>query len=252
MIRKLLSAVLVLTTLTTFTACSGTSYSSKETTESSSTGKYWPTPDKIIALTFDDGPSTDCMVEILDILAEYDAKATFFVIGKKINEYTARIVKRAFDEGHEIGNHSYNHLAMATLTEQEILDEVARCQDAVSTITGVAPHWFRAPYGSIDDRMYQLIQMPFAGYAASAGDGTPGSNAYDRAYRITTGAYDGAICLLHCYTGCTETVEALKMILPQLKEQGYEFVTISELFDRVGDVPNAVPGVKIPDNKPLT
>lgn len=248
MFRKLLSAVLA---LMTFTACSTTPERPQSDTQPSSTGEIWPTPDKLIALTFDDGPSLDVMPEILDTLAEYDAKATFFIVGRNINAYTTPILKRAFDEDHELGNHSQNHLAMAQLTEQEILDEVSLCQDAITQITGTAPHWFRAPYGSIDDRMYQLIPMPFAGYGASAGDGSPGSNAYDRAYQITSNAYDGAICLLHCYTGCKETAEALKMILPQLKEQGYEFVTISELFDRVGDVPGATPGLKIPDNKSL-
>lgn len=211
-----------------------------------------PQPDKIIALTFDDGPSTKTMVQVLDLLAQYNAKATFFVIGSKINSSTKPILQRAVDEGHELANHSMNHLEMATLTEEEILYEYNACQEAVKEAVGIDMYFFRAPFGSIDDRMYRLIQAPFMGYGPAAGDGTIGSIAADRAFRVTSKAYDGAIVLMHCFQGNSETVEALKTILPELASQGYEFVTLTELFTRDGgSVPGPTPGVKIPDNKPI-
>ena len=209
-------------------------------------------PDKMIALTFDDGPSTKTMVEVLDLLKQYDAKATFFVIGRKINANTQPVLQRAVDEGHEIANHPMNHQKTAELTDEEIRAEFEDCQKAVLDAVGVEMYYFRAPYGSIDDRMYEIIQAPFMGAAISTGDGTIGSLAADRAWRATSNAYDGAIVLFHCFQGNDETVTALETVLPELKAQGYEFVTLTELYTRNGgEVPVATPGIKFKDNKPL-
>ena len=205
-----------------------------------------------MALTFDDGPSKTTMAEILDILAEYDAKATFFIIGNKINSATLPILQRAVDEGHELGNHGMNHLEMAELTDDEIRSEYFDCQDAVKQAVGVEMYYFRAPFGSVDDRMFQIIQTPFINSGAKAADGTIGSIAADRAWRVTSGAYDGCIIGMHCFQGNSETVEALKTILPELKAQGYRFVTVSELFTECGyEIPVATPGIRFTDNKPL-
>jgi peptidoglycan/xylan/chitin deacetylase (PgdA/CDA1 family) len=100
--------------------------------------------------------------------------------------------------------------------------------------------------------MYQLIPAPFMGAGESAGDGTIGSIAADRAWKVTSNAYDGAIVLMHRFQGNDETVEALKTILPELKAQGYQFVTLTELFTLSGNpIHDAIPGVKITDNKSL-
>lgn len=224
--------------------------SSADTTQTEAAAS-WPEPDKLIALTFDDGPSRTTMVQVLDILSEYDAKATFFVIGKNINDTTLPVMERAIAEGHEIGNHSMNHLHMADLTEEEILTEYNECQRIVKETFDLDMHFFRAPYGSIDDRMYNLIQAPFMG-GVSTGDGTIGSIAADRAWKATSGAYDGAIIVMHCFQGNGETVEALKTVLPELKAQGYKFVTLTQLYEEAGyEIPGPTPGVKIKDNKPI-
>lgn len=216
------------------------------------TTEGFPEPDKLIALTFDDGPSTRTMVEVLDLLEQYDAKATFFVIGRKINSETLPVLQRAVDEGHEIANHTMNHQKTAELTEEEILAEYEDCQKAVLDAVGVEMYFFRAPYGSIDDRMYRLIQAPFMGAAVSTGDGTIGSIAADRAWKATSNAYDGAIVLFHCFQGNDETVLALQTVLPELKAQGYKFVTLSQLYLEAGyEIPEATLGVKFRDNKPL-
>ena len=216
------------------------------------TATQWPNPDKMIALTFDDGPSTETMVQVLDLLKQYDAKATFFLIGKKINASTTPVLQRAVDEGHELANHSMNHLKMAELSDAEIIAEYTNCQRAVKDAVGVDMYYFRPPFGSLDDRMYQLIESPFIGAAVTCGDGTIGSIAADRAYKTLSGVYDGAITLMHCFQGNSETVEALAMVLPELKAQGYQFVTLSELYTLAGyDIPAAIPGAKYRDNKPL-
>lgn len=251
-IFKIISLSLALLFLT---GCGGRAPSEtpEPSTESpTETTNGWPEPDKVIALTFDDGPSTETMVQVLDLLTQYDAKATFFVIGKKINGSTTPVLQRAVDEGHEIGNHSMNHLHMAELTEEEILAEFNDCQQAVKDAVGVDMYYFRAPFGSIDDRMYRLIPAPFMGAGVSAGDGTIGSIAADRAWKVTSNAYDGAIVLMHCFQNNTETVEALKTILPELKAQGYEFVTLTELFTgNGGEVPAPTPGTKFLDNSTI-
>lgn len=198
------------------------------------TTSAYPEPDKLIALTFDDGPSRTTMVEVLDLLKEYDAKATFFVIGRKINASTRSVLQRAVDEGHELGNHSYSHLHMADLTEEEIFKEYEDCQKAVYDAVGVEMYYFRAPFGSVDERVRRLVPAPFMKYGASAGDGTNESIAEDRSYRVLSKAYDGCIVLFHCFEGNDPTVEALRTVLTELKKQGYKFVTLTQLYEESG------------------
>lgn len=245
---KLLSISLALLLLGGCAQPGATSTPSEENPQT----ETYPEPDKIIALTFDDGPSTQTMVQVLDLLAEYDAKATFFVIGNNINSRTIPVLQRAVDEGHELGNHTMSHKKTAELTDEEITYEYFNCQQAVLDAVGVEMYFFRAPFGSIDERMYSIIPAPFMGAAISTGDGTIGSIAADRAWRATSQAYDGAIVLMHCFQGNSETVEALKTVLPELKSQGYRFVTLSELYTEADyEIPAPTPGVKFLDNKPI-
>ena len=232
---------------------SPTGISSDSANTEATTSGSWPVPDKIIALTFDDGPSTKTMVEILDLLKEYDAKGTFFLVGKKIDNTTIPILERAVKEGHEFGNHSMNHFKMKTLTDDEVLSEIAQCQKAVKDAVNVDMYFFRPPHLSISPQMYDLIQMPFIGAGISAGDGRINSSiAADRAWKVTSNAYDGAIVVMHCMQNNDATVEALKTILPELKAQGYEFVTVTELFTRNGgEAPVPIHGVHYRDNKPI-
>lgn len=192
------------------------------------TASRYPKADKLIALTFDDGPNVH-MGTMLDALAQYDAKATFFVIGRKINSDSAVYIERAVQEGHEIGNHSFNHVKLTELSEQEILDEINKTQDAVYQITGIAPRWFRSPFGASNEQTTALIKMPRAGYGISVGDGSNSNSADERYLRLINGAYDGAIVLIHV-NGIS--AEVLPQMLETLKMQGYEFVTVSELFAR--------------------
>ena len=199
----------------------------QEATTVETTSRY-PEPDKLVALTFDDGPNVH-MGTMLDVLAQYDAKATFFVIGKKITAETTTYIERAAQDGHEIGNHSFNHVRLTELTEQGVLDEINMTQDAVAQITGVAPVWFRTPFGRSNDQIKALINMPRAGYAVSVGDGSNDNTADDRYLRLMNGVYDGAIVLMHAND---ITAGVLPQMLEALKLQGYEFVTVSELFAR--------------------
>ena len=204
----------------------------------------YPPADKLIALTFDDGPDSS-MDTIVRVLADYDAKATFFVIGKLINDQTAKVIRYAHEQGHEIGNHGFAHVDMTQLTEAEILSEIPQTQNAVEEITGTAPVWYRPPFLAANTVTYLLIDMPHAGHGLSAKDGSNNNSAEERHQLIVSGAYDGAIALLHCNS---ITASVLPQILSDLRQQGYEFVTVSELFARVGKDPTAKKNILYQDN----
>ncbi|MCM1333801.1 MAG: polysaccharide deacetylase family protein [Bacteroides sp.] len=193
---------------------------------------------KVIALTFDDGPNTTTTNEVLDVLEKYGIKASFFLIGNNIDEESAKSVKRAYDMGCEIGNHSRSHSYMDKMTVEEIAEEVESVNEKIIEITGEAPTFFRPPYIAVNDKMFETIEMPFiAGYGAN--DWEDRIPAEKRAEMVLRQAKDGAIILLHDAKGNTKTVEALDTIIPALQAEGYEFVTISEVFRARGAEPKA-------------
>ncbi len=189
--------------------------------------------DKIIALTFDDGPNLTTTNAVLAKLEEYDIVASFFLIGDNITgnetEGSARVVKKAYDMGCEINSHSRTHSNMTELTPEEIKAEMDYTSDKITEITGEPPHFFRPPYIAVNDTMYETIELPFiAGYGAN--DWEDSVSADERAEKVLAQAKDGAIILLHDASGNTKTVEALDTIIPALQKDGYSFVTVSELF----------------------
>lgn len=216
-------------------AAPATDNSTTEATPTESTSPY-PVPDKLIALTFDDGPDLD-MDLMLDTLAEYDAKATFFVIGRKVAG-NAKYLARAHEEGHEIGSHSFSHERMTEKTEAEILEEISKTQTAVADVTGVEPVWYRPPFLAANDFTFSLIKMPHAHCGVSFDDGKNDTLGEHRKYMVLSKVYDGAIVLGHVND---ITAEILADLLHELKLQGYEMVTISELFARKGITPEVGP-----------
>ena len=193
-------------------------------------------PDKLIALTFDDGPNTYTTPKVLDLLEQYDAKASFFLIGDKITDESAQVARRAYDMGCEIDSHSKTHSDMTQMTYDDIVAEMTYVNEAVYGITGEYPKFFRPPYLNVNDTMYEAIEIPFiTGFSSS--DSNSSLTADDVTQNVLNAAKDGAIILMHDFYGNDKTVEALGTILPTLADQGYEFVTLSELFSRRGEVP---------------
>lgn len=201
-----------------------------------SAGTAYAEETKLIALTFDDGPNTTTTNEVLDILEEYHAKASFFLIGDNINAESAVSVKRAYDMGMEIDNHSKTHSNMSKMTPEEIQTEIAYVDDKVSEIIGEPTKFFRPPFIDTSDTMYDAIEIPFI-CGIDCQDYMPNVTAEERAEYILNGAKDGVIVLLHDAAGNTQTVDALKIAMPELVKQGYEFVTLTELFERQGETP---------------
>ncbi len=191
---------------------------------------------KLIALTFDDGPNTTTTNEVLDTLEEYNAKASFFLIGDNINAESAVTVKRAYSMGMEIDNHSRTHSNMSKMSAEELKAEISFVDEKVNEIIGENTKFFRPPFIDVSPSMYEAIEQPFI-CGIDCKDYMENVSAQDRADFILNGAKDGVIVLLHDAAGNNKTVEALKILMPQLIEQGYEFVTLTELFERQGETP---------------
>ncbi len=187
---------------------------------------------KYCSLTFDDGPNLGhdtTMNDMLDILEKYNIKASFFLIGNKINKENEKVIKRAFDMGCDIENHSWTHPDMAKLTREEILDEYNKCDEAIIKITGKKPEFFRPPYISVSNLMHEVIDTPFiCGHGCR--DWEPEVSADERIKLMEEGTKDGVLYLLHVMEGNTNTLKALETFIPELLTQGYTFVTVPEMF----------------------
>lgn len=186
---------------------------------------------KIVALSFDDGPNTETTVKMLDVLKKHNVRASFFVIGKNINEESAVIMQRAHNEGHDIENHSKTHCAMPTLTADSIKAEIEYTSSLVEKYVGERPQFFRPPYIAVDRKMFDAIDLPFI-CGEGSDDWISEVSADQRYEKMLASARDGLIYLLHDFVGNDNTVEAVDRIIPILKERGYEFVTVRELFRR--------------------
>lgn len=202
------------------------------------------TDEKLLALTFDDGPDEDFTPQILDILKKYNIKATFYVIGEKV-QYNKKIIKREYEEGHEIGNHTYTHINVAKQSYNKIKKEIGDTQSAVKSVTGVYPKTFRPPYRAISKDMCEIIKdnnmnIVLWSYVDARDWENPG--ACSIAKTIENGVQNGCIILLHDYNKIrnpkSQTIEALESIIPDLLQKGYKFVTISELIEHLEESTN--------------
>lgn len=180
---------------------------------------------KMIALTFDDGPNYNTN-KVLEVLEEYNVPATFFVLGSKIkgNEH---IIKRIKESGSEIANHTYNHKILTRLTEVEVRKEIASTSNQIYKVTGEYPTLLRPSYGIINKKVKLLADTPIIIWDIDTLDWKY-HNSKKIAGRVLSKAKDGSVVLMHDVYSSTSN--ALKIIIPELKERGYTFVTVSELF----------------------
>ena len=185
---------------------------------------------KLISLTFDDGPTIGITDQILDILEENRARASFFLIGQQITPDTEYLMKRAVSLGCSIENHTKSHPSLPELSDEEIKAEVKFTTDKIVEVIGEAPKFFRPPYINVDDRMYDLIDLTFiCGHGCE--DWVPEVTAKERAEKILEAAKDGVIILVHDMKNNENTVEAVKTVIPLLQKEGYEFVNVREIFE---------------------
>lgn len=186
---------------------------------------------KKIALTFDDGPHPKHTAEILDILAENGIKATFFVVGKLGIEHP-ELVQREIDEGHEVASHTWSHPNVASLTEEGITNELLETEEFLASL-GYKPKLFRPPEGKCGENVLRAaasFDYDVILWTVDTRDWahTPSSKIVEN---VLSNTRPGSIILCHDFVAYeSPTPTALREIIPKLKENGYEFVTVSELL----------------------
>ncbi|WP_435113831.1 polysaccharide deacetylase family protein [Nocardiopsis synnemataformans] len=184
---------------------------------------------KCVALTFDDGPGehTD---RLLDSLAEYDAHATFYVLGSLVDEFPAP-VERMAEEGHELGNHTWKHDDLAKMSADEIRKDIERTNAAVREVTGSDPLTIRPPYGSLNGTVRKTVEQPLVLWDVDTLD-WKSRDSEDVSSEALDNTVPGSVVLFH---DIHETsVEAIPDVLAGLHRQGYHFVTVSDIFGYQG------------------
>ena len=190
------------------------------------------TDEKVVALTFDDGPHPEYTNQVLDLLEQYGAKGTFFVVGQLADE-SPQVVLRMYEDGHEIANHTYTH--PFTKSVPKIMKEIKQTNDTIYSITGNSPNLFRPVEGQYTDALVnEVIKEGFKIVMWSWHQDTedwkdPGVN--NIVTKVLEGTEEGDVILFHDGGGNRQqTVKALEKILPELKNRGYKFITISEMI----------------------
>lgn len=190
---------------------------------------------KYVCLSFDDGPNNvgndNTMNDMLDILEKHNIPASFFLIANKITEENKKVILRACKMGCDIQNHTWSHPAMADLPEEQIKEEFQKCDDIIFEITGKRPEFFRPPFISVSEKMYECISLPFI-CGCGCSDWEADKDADYRYKKMLEDAQNGVIYLLHVMEGNLATLQAVDRIIPVLKEQGYEFVNLPDLFKK--------------------
>ena len=204
------------------------------------------TTDKLVCLTFDDGPYAPVTNKILDTLEKYHAKATFFVVGDRADTYSDEI-KRAADMGCEIGSHTYSHVNLTTLSVQEMEKEIKKSRGAISKIAHKKVTILRPPEGGTNETVKANVGMPLVMWSVDSRD-WESRNADKEFQTVMDNVYDGSIVLMHDLYPAT--ADAVARIVPELAKQGYRFVTFSELM-KIREV-DVEPGEKYFDATPQT
>ncbi len=187
----------------------------------------------IIALTFDDGPSKYTK-QIVDLLKKYNCNATFFVLGNKVKIYKDTI-KESISNGNEIGNHSYNHKWLSRLKIEDIKEQINKTQDILKEEVNYTPILLRPTYGSVNKKIRNNTNLEIVLWNVDTLDWKIKSSK-KIADRSLSQIKDRSIILMH--DTHERTYEALKIMIPKLIDEGYQFVTISELnkINKISDI----------------
>ncbi len=184
-------------------------------------------PEKVIALTFDDGPYTPVTMRILDALEPYGAHATFFVVGNRIRNYSECII-REINLGCEVGDHTWSHQTLTRLSGEGVSSAINQCADAVYELTGIRPTIMRPCGGSYNSTVSANVGMPMILWSIDTNDWKY-KNSQHVINEVLNYAKDGDIVLMHDLY--ETTADAVEVIVPALEEAGFTLVTISELAE---------------------
>lgn len=191
---------------------------------------------RLIAFTFDDGP-TDKTDELLDVFENFNASnpdftahATLFTIGNKISGGNSATLQRAVSMKFELGNHTFSHSDLTKLSDEKVIEELKKTDDALKIFDGKAFHLVRPAGGHADDRVLSLYETTFINWtnALDSSDWHDSTTENDIYNKITSNLLDGGIVLLH--QGYDQSVKAVKRLLPDLKARGFQVVSVSELI----------------------
>lgn len=194
-----------------------------------------PNAKGLIALTFDDGPHPRYTRQILDILKKEGIKATFFVIGENIGYYDEGIVADIISNGHELGNHTFNHEHTKNMTNEAFYRDVKACHELIKEKYGYEMKIFRPPEGYVDEKVKNIakeLDYSIIIWSIDTKDWEHvGSDLI--VGNIEKNASDGDIILMHDYVSKPNTtIGALEQVIKNLKSEGYKFVTVSELIEQ--------------------
>jgi peptidoglycan/xylan/chitin deacetylase (PgdA/CDA1 family) len=189
---------------------------------------------KIAALTFDDGPHATHTPMLLDGLKKRGVKATFFILGSMVQN-KRDIVLRMHEEGHQIASHAWSHTSLTKLTDEQIRNEISRTADLLTEIVGTADFMLRPPNGAFNSRVLAAANVPTIMWSVDPTNGRYPTAQATLTSRLISAARDGSIILLHD-TNASNVNTAFDAI-DALRAQGYEFVTLNELFRLKGVTP---------------
>jgi peptidoglycan/xylan/chitin deacetylase (PgdA/CDA1 family) len=188
----------------------------------------------MIALTFDDGPARGSTELILNALTEVGGRATFFVVGSRVEQYPD-LVKMIHDQGSQIGNHSYDHSKLSAMGVYSVKTEINKTSNAVYAATGVYPFIGRPPYGSVSQNMRDAVSIKWYNWNVDTLDWKYRDSNYVYNYVINN-AKDGDVILMHDLH--TTTGVAMQKAIPKLAEMGFQLVTIDEMAEAKGGYEN--------------
>ncbi|WDL95357.1 polysaccharide deacetylase family protein [Alicyclobacillus sp. ALC3] len=189
-----------------------------------------PTAERVLALTFDDGPDAEFTPRVLNILRRYGTCATFFCLGAEVAA-NPLVAMRIVAEGHQIANHTWSHPHAADVTVSELLREVSNTSDAIAEATGERPRWFRPPFGELTD--VQAAAISEAGYKVAfwtvdsldwSGIAGPQIVA-----NVVPALENGAIVLHHSAGNVAGIVDALPDLIEVCQRLGFRFVRLDEV-----------------------
>lgn len=181
---------------------------------------------KMAALTFDDGPDNILTPKVLSLLKAHDARATFFLLGTKVNLFPAT-VEQTIDAGHEVGNHTWSHKDLTTISFNEITEEIVRTNEIIAETANIQPVIYRAPFGANTDAVDQYVPMTEVNWDIDTEDWLT-HDPVQINQMIKNNISDGDIVLMHDVHDMT--VESLDEMLQYLTDEGYELVTVSEIL----------------------
>ena len=209
------------------------------------------THEKVVALTFDDGPNPTFTPQILDVLDRHQVKATFFVLGENASAHP-ELVRRAAQAGHTLGNHTHSHCHLVRLNFREIVDELNRCKQVIQA-AGQTPQFLRPPFGEYD--MHAVVVARTLGYQlvnwTLDTEDWRADDADQIVRQVLSNVQPGGIVLMHdgwperpdtrsnthadlLVRDRTPTVQALPGMITRLRVDGYRFVTLDELM-KIGE-----------------